>query len=80
MAEQALDVAGMAALLRVSPDTVRRYAKNGTIPSFRIGSKLRFYPSSVEQKFRETVETADPWARSPQSRARRRRAPSAVVD
>ncbi len=74
MAEQAVDVAYMATLLGVSSDTVRRYAKTGALPSFRLGNRVRFYPSAVEQKLREQAEQADSWGRSSHSRARRRRA------
>lgn len=37
----------LAGILNVSPITIYKQAKKGTIPSFRIGSAVRFSPREV---------------------------------
>jgi len=37
-----------AEYLNVHKDTLRRRAKNGTIPAFKIGTDWRFYKSSID--------------------------------
>ena len=68
--EEPVDVANLAAYLKVSPGTVYRQAKAGEIPGFKIGGSWRFFPSEVIAAARPKV--VDPWAQPP--RARRRRA------
>jgi len=44
---RALKVSEVADLFQVSPMTIYRAAKDGSLPSFKIGSSLRFDPKSV---------------------------------
>lgn len=60
----------MARRLNTSPDTVRRMAKAGTIPAFKVGRDWRFFPSLV---IAELSKPRDPWAKSSHSRNARRR-------
>jgi excisionase family DNA binding protein len=69
--EQAVDLKGIAAVLNVSVDTARRKAKTGDIPSFRVGSLYRFFPSAVVAHLSEPV---DEWAMSSASKNSRRAA------
>ncbi len=39
--------------LNVHKDTLRRRAKNGTIPAFKIGTGWRFYKSSIDGWIKE---------------------------
>jgi excisionase family DNA binding protein len=43
----ALKVSEVADLFQVSPMTIYRAAKDGSLPSFKIGSSLRFDPKAV---------------------------------
>jgi excisionase family DNA binding protein len=45
-----------AEYLNVHSDTLRRRAKNGTIPAFKIGTDWRFYQSSIENWIKEMEE------------------------
>ena len=45
--DRALTADDLAALLRVSRLTIVRKAKRGTIPSFRIGTCVRFDPRAI---------------------------------
>jgi excisionase family DNA binding protein len=44
---KALNADELADILNVSPITIYKHAKKGTIPSFRIGSAVRFSPREV---------------------------------
>ncbi|HEY5484470.1 MAG TPA: helix-turn-helix domain-containing protein [Propionibacteriaceae bacterium] len=46
-----LTIAEVAAMTKLSPKTIRRYAKNGIVPSYRVGLKemFRFKPADVER-------------------------------
>ena len=44
---RALNADELAAVLNVSPITIYKQAKKGLIPSFRIGSAVRFSPREV---------------------------------
>ena len=44
---RALKVSEVADLFRVSPMTIYRAAKDGSLPSFKVGSSLRFDPKAV---------------------------------
>jgi excisionase family DNA binding protein len=59
---QALKAAELAELLRVTPQHIYRMAADGTIPSFRIGSAVRFDPKFVAEwlrgKMPQTVVSA----------------------
>ena len=43
----ALKVSEVADLLQVSPMTIYRAAKDGSLPSFKVGSSLRFDPKVI---------------------------------
>jgi excisionase family DNA binding protein len=45
--QRALKVSEVADLLQVSPMTIYRAAKEGNLPSFKVGSSLRFDPKAV---------------------------------
>ena len=57
--ESAVGVNEIAELLAVHPETVRRYAKTGEIPSFKVGNRFRFFPSEVREHL---TRPRDPWA------------------
>ena len=45
--QRALKVSEVADLLQVSPMTIYRAAKDGSLPSFKVGSSLRFDPKAI---------------------------------
>lgn len=45
-----------AEYLNVHTDTLRRRAKNGTIPAFKIGTDWRFYQNSIDNWIKEMEE------------------------
>lgn len=45
--QHALKVSEVADLLQVSPMTIYRAAKDGSLPSFKVGSSLRFDPKTI---------------------------------
>ncbi len=45
--QRALKVSEVADLLQVSPMTIYRAAKDGSLPSFKVGSSLRFDPRAI---------------------------------
>jgi len=45
--QRALKVSEVADLFQVSPMTIYRAAKEGSLPSFKVGSSLRFDPKTV---------------------------------
>ena len=45
--QRALKVSEVADLFQVSPMTIYRAAKDGSLPSFKVGSSLRFDPKAV---------------------------------
>ena len=45
--QQALKVSEIAGLFQVSPMTIYRAAKEGSLPSFKVGNALRFDPKAV---------------------------------
>lgn len=47
--EGALTADELAALLKVSRLTILRRAKKGSIPSFRVGTAVRFDPASISR-------------------------------
>ncbi len=49
-----LTTAEMAARLQVHPKTVLKLAREGVIPSIRVGQQLRFDPIEVETALRRT--------------------------
>lgn len=49
---RAMRVRELATLLNVSPMTIYRQAKSGGIPSFRVGSSLRFDPKVIARWLR----------------------------
>lgn len=52
-AKRALTVAEVAALLHIHKLTVYRLATAGTIPHFRIGSCIRFDPTTLAEYLRQ---------------------------
>lgn len=70
-ADNAVNVAEIAEFLRISKESAYRKAKSGEIPGFKVGRSWRFFPEAVKAKLSTPV---DPWAYSPQSRAKKRRA------
>lgn len=68
--EQATGIAGIAHMLRVSPDTVYHRARSGELPGFKVGRVWRFFPSEVRQAL--APKPADPWAMPAASRRARR--------
>ncbi len=42
-----MTVAEVAALMRVSEATVRRYAERGLLPSLRLGHVIRIHPTAL---------------------------------
>lgn len=68
--EVAVTLEEMARILASSKDTVRRMAKDGSIPAFKVGRDWRFFPSLV---IAELSKPRDPWAKSSHSRNARRR-------
>lgn len=68
MSDAALDIAGLAALLRVSTTTAYRLALTGEVPGFKVGNRWRFWEHEVVK----AMAARDPWRTSNQARARRR--------
>lgn len=66
---EALDVAGLAAWLRISEWKARELGKDPMFPSFRVGGRHRFWASEVRAHL---SRPQDPWKQSPQSLGRRR--------
>lgn len=52
---RAMTAAEVAAILSVSPITIFKYARSGRIPSFRVGSCVRFDPSAVARWIRRSA-------------------------
>jgi excisionase family DNA binding protein len=55
---ETVTVQEVADFLRVSRQTVYMMVKNGKIPHFRVGSKVRFKRSDIEALAVPTVKTA----------------------
>jgi excisionase family DNA binding protein len=47
--KRALTAADLASILSVTPDAIYALARRGILPSFRIGSAVRFDPKAVAQ-------------------------------
>jgi excisionase family DNA binding protein len=56
----------VAQWLRLGTNTVSNRAKTGRWPAIRVGREWRFDREALEA----ALKPADPWARSPRSRAR----------
>jgi excisionase family DNA binding protein len=56
----------VAEWLSVAPHTVSGWAKSGRVPAIRVSNRWRFDREALEV----ALKPADPWARSPRSRAR----------
>ena len=52
---RAITASEVAALLSVSPITVYKMAKAGRMPSFRVGTAVRFDPRALAQWLRENT-------------------------
>lgn len=72
--EDAVDIAAIAQMLDVSTDTVRRQAKVGELPAFKVGRVWRFFPSKVRAHLEGQTAGRDPWAMPAASRRARRAA------
>ena len=48
--ERYLSVEELADYMQLTQDTVRRLARNGTLPSLKVGRQFRFLVSSVVEK------------------------------
>ena len=64
------DTTEAAAHLRLTVNTVRTHAKNGTIPAVKVGSRWRFDLDAIDAHLNAPK---DSWAQSNQSRGRRRK-------
>lgn len=71
IATPATDIRGLAEILNVSTDKVRRMAIAKEIPAFKVGRVWRFFPDAVVEKL---GAAPDPWKQSTKSRSRRRAA------
>ncbi|MFE6965667.1 helix-turn-helix domain-containing protein [Agromyces sp. NPDC057679] len=67
--EKALNVAEVASILGLHPQTVYLHARSGEIPGFRVGRAWRFYRSEVEAHLRKPSTEIQ----SAQSRGRKRK-------
>lgn len=67
--EDAIDVAGLAKMLRISKWKARELGKDPLFPSFRNGNQHRFWPSEVRAY---TKQPRDPWKQSARSLGRKR--------
>lgn len=63
----------LADILRVSPQTVWRMARQKEIPAMKIGRSYRFYPSEVRFKLANPA-TPPSWSQSARSTSRKRAA------
>jgi excisionase family DNA binding protein len=53
--KRALTATELAAFLAISPITVYKMAKTGRMPSFRIGTAVRFDPRKIAEWLRENT-------------------------
>ncbi|WIE65914.1 hypothetical protein DEI99_005090 [Curtobacterium sp. MCLR17_036] len=67
--ETALDVHGLAGMLRISTDKAYQLGNDPLFPSFRVGNRHRFWPSEVRAY---TQQPRDPWKQSARSLGRKR--------
>ncbi|GGL88674.1 hypothetical protein GCM10009706_29160 [Curtobacterium citreum] len=67
---EALDVARLAAWLRISEWKARDLGNDPQFPSIRVGRQHRFWPSEVRAYL---SQPRDPWKQSPQSLGRKRK-------
>ncbi|MBT1676799.1 helix-turn-helix domain-containing protein [Curtobacterium aurantiacum] len=69
MGEVALTAAELAAALQVSIKTIYQYARDGTIPSVRVGRSWRFWLEDVKRALE--TPTVDLWAAPSRKKVRR---------
>jgi len=50
-----LTVSELAKKLQISTSTVYKYAESGKIPSFKIGSTLRFLENEIDDYLKKTI-------------------------
>lgn len=60
LSEPFLTVRDVADLLKVSEKTVRRLQSRGDLPSFRVGTQVRFRRTDIEDWVDQQQGTADP--------------------
>lgn len=53
----ALTAKEVAELLNITPDMIYKHAKQGRIPSFKVGSYVRFDPKALAAWLREKLGT-----------------------
>jgi excisionase family DNA binding protein len=58
--QRALKVSEVAYLFQVSPMTIYRAAKEGSLPSFKVGSSLRFDPKTVTAWLKRQMGVLNP--------------------
>lgn len=63
MIEHALNARELATILNVSPITIFKHAKSGRLPSFRIGTAVRFCPRTVARWLRSRSTDFSPAVR-----------------
>lgn len=68
--EQLIDINDLAKMLGVSRDTAYRYAREGTIPTLRIGRTWRFSPQAVREQM---ASPRDLWAYPARSKVKKPR-------
>jgi PTS system nitrogen regulatory IIA component len=52
---QILTITELAKLLQMSKSTVYKYAEQGKIPSFKIGTSLRFLENEINDYIKKTI-------------------------
>lgn len=65
-----LNLEEAALRLRVSVDWLKKAARNGTVPSRKVGQRRRFTPQDLADYLESVREGADRFARNPRSHAR----------
>ena len=53
-----LTVTDIATLFRQDPETVKRHARNGTLPGFKLGKAWYFRWSDMENMIKDAVSTS----------------------
>lgn len=68
--EAAVGIPEIAAMLRMSNDSIYRMVRGGDLPGFKVRGVWRFFPSEVRAHVK--APKSDPWAQSARSRSRKR--------
>ena len=59
MLKDILDADEVAKLLRVHPRTIKRLARQGQLPGFRVGGQWRFRRAAIEEYIRRQEQQRD---------------------